>query len=166
MIGLSRTRVKSMSEKIIYLNGSFVPKVRRRFQVDSGFNAGDGVYDVTRTLVMSPSSSGSYFSYRPLFTRIGAAFLRVKWSCRWRVNRNKPLLNENDDYAIWQVVSRGCVPRRGIESKVSPPLPFTASTSTFRSLPSTTSKAPCWSFPPREESRRSASNPRPKSPTR
>ena len=39
-----------MSEKIIYLNGAFVAESEAKVSVlDSGFNAGDGVYDVTRT---------------------------------------------------------------------------------------------------------------------
>jgi len=38
-----------MSEKIIDLNGAFMPESEAKVSVlDSGFNAGDGVYDVTR----------------------------------------------------------------------------------------------------------------------
>ena len=34
-----------MAEKIVYLNGSFVPESEAKISVlDSGFNAGDGVY--------------------------------------------------------------------------------------------------------------------------
>ena len=44
-----------MAEKIIYLNGSFVPESEAKVSVlDSGFNAGDGVYDVTRTFAHRP----------------------------------------------------------------------------------------------------------------
>ena len=39
-----------MDEKIVYLNGAFVPESEAKVSVlDAGFNAGDGVYDVTRT---------------------------------------------------------------------------------------------------------------------
>jgi hypothetical protein len=44
-----------MAEKIVYLNGSFVPESEAKVSVlDSGFNAGDGVYDVTRTFDHKP----------------------------------------------------------------------------------------------------------------
>ena len=44
-----------MAEKIVYLNGSFVPESEAKVSVlDAGFNAGDGVYDVTRTFGHKP----------------------------------------------------------------------------------------------------------------
>ena len=44
-----------MHEKIVYLNGSFVPESEAKVSVlDMGFHAGDGVYDVTRTFRHKP----------------------------------------------------------------------------------------------------------------
>ena len=44
-----------MDERIVYLNGVFVPESQAKVSVlDSGFNAGDGVYDVTRTFRHKP----------------------------------------------------------------------------------------------------------------
>ena len=44
-----------MQERIVYLNGAFVPESEAKVSVlDSGFNAGDGVYDVTRTFRHKP----------------------------------------------------------------------------------------------------------------
>ena len=44
-----------MAEKIVYLNGSFVPESEAKVSVlDTGFHAGDGVYDVTRTFGHKP----------------------------------------------------------------------------------------------------------------
>ncbi len=44
-----------MEERIVYLNGAFVAESQAKVSVlDSGFNAGDGVYDVTRTFGQKP----------------------------------------------------------------------------------------------------------------
>jgi branched-chain amino acid aminotransferase len=46
-----------MEERIVYLNGAFVfvPESEAKVSVlDSGFNAGEGVYDVTRTFRHKP----------------------------------------------------------------------------------------------------------------
>ena len=49
-----------MQERIVYLNGAFVPESEAKVSVlDSGFNAGDGVYDVTRTFRHKPFRSAS-----------------------------------------------------------------------------------------------------------
>jgi branched-chain amino acid aminotransferase len=102
-----------MSEKIIYLNDSFVPESEAKVSVlDTGFNAGDGVYDVTRTFGHKPFKLRDHIArlYRSLcYTRIEPSITSEEME---RVSlelleRNKPLLKENDDYAIWQVVSRG-----------------------------------------------------------
>jgi branched-subunit amino acid aminotransferase/4-amino-4-deoxychorismate lyase len=44
-----------MEARIVFLNGSFVPESQAKVSVlDSGFNAGDGVYEVTRTFAHKP----------------------------------------------------------------------------------------------------------------
>jgi branched-chain amino acid aminotransferase len=102
-----------MEEKIIYLNGSFMPESEAKVSVlDAGFNAGDGVYDVTRTFGHKPFKLQDHIArlYRSLcYTRIdpGLAPEEMERLSLEVFERNKPLLKENDDYAIWQVVSRG-----------------------------------------------------------
>lgn len=102
-----------MSEKIIYLNGSFVPESQAKVSVlDSGFNAGDGVYDVTRTFGHKPFKLKEHIGrlYRSLYyTRIDPELApeEMERLSLELLERNKPLLKQNDDYAIWQVVSRG-----------------------------------------------------------
>ena len=102
-----------MDEKIIYLNGTFLPESEAKVSVlDSGFNAGDGVYDVTRTFAHKPFRLADHIArlYRSLrYTRIdpGLAPVEMEKLSIEVLERNLPQLRENDDYAIWQVVSRG-----------------------------------------------------------
>ena len=102
-----------MGERIIYLNGSFVPESEAKVSVlDSGFNAGDGVYDVTRTFGHKPFKLREHTErlFRSLqYTHIDCGMsLEEMEKTTWEVlERNKPLLRENEDCALWQVVSRG-----------------------------------------------------------
>jgi branched-chain amino acid aminotransferase len=102
-----------MDEKIVYLNGSFVPESEAKVSVlDSGFNAGDGVYDVTRTFRHKPFKLREHTErlFRSLYyTRIdcGISVAEMEKTTLEVLERNKPLLRENDDCALWQVVSRG-----------------------------------------------------------
>ena len=102
-----------MGERIIYLNGSFVPESEAKVSVlDSGFNAGDGVYDVTRTFGHKPFKLREHTErlFRSLqYTRIdcGMSLEEMEKTTLEVLDRNKPLLRENEDCALWQVVSRG-----------------------------------------------------------
>ncbi|HEU4341066.1 MAG TPA: aminotransferase class IV [Candidatus Binatia bacterium] len=102
-----------MEEKIVYLNGSFVTESEARVSVlDSGFNAGDGVYDVTRTFRHQPFKLREHTErlFRSLYyTRIdcGMSVDEMEETTSEVLERNKPLLREDDDCALWQVVSRG-----------------------------------------------------------
>ncbi len=102
-----------MNEKVFYLNGCFLPESEAKVSVlDSGFNAGDGVYDVTRTFGHEPFKLREHIArlYRSLrYTRIecGVSPEEMERLSLEVLERNKPLLKDNDDYAIWQVVSRG-----------------------------------------------------------
>jgi len=102
-----------MDERIIYLNGSFVPESEAKVSVlDSGFNAGDGVYDVTRTFGHEPFKLKDHIGrlYRSLcYTRIDPGLVpgEMERLSLEVLERNKPLLKANDEYAIWQVVTRG-----------------------------------------------------------
>ena len=102
-----------MEERIIYLNGAFVPESQAKVSVlDSGFNAGDGVYDVTRTFRHKPFKLREHTErlFRSLYyTRIdcGMSLEEMEKTTLEVLERNKPLLGENEDCALWQVVSRG-----------------------------------------------------------
>ena len=102
-----------MEERIVYLNGAFVPEGQAKVSVlDSGFNAGDGVYDVTRTFRHKPFKLREHTErlFRSLYyTRIdcGMSLEEMEKTTLEVLERNKPLLGENEDCALWQVVSRG-----------------------------------------------------------
>jgi branched-chain amino acid aminotransferase len=108
-----------MAEKIIYLNGSFVPESEAKVSVlDSGFNAGDGVYDVTRTFAHRPFRLRDHTErlFRSLrYTRIdcGLSPDAVERTTLDVLERNKPMLDKDEDVALWQVVSRGVRSSRG-----------------------------------------------------
>jgi branched-chain amino acid aminotransferase len=102
-----------MEERIVYLNGAFVPESQAKVSVlDSGFNAGDGVYDVTRTFGQKPFRLREHTErlFRSLqYTRIdcGMSVEEMEKITLEVLERNKPLLRANEDLALWQVVSRG-----------------------------------------------------------
>ena len=102
-----------MDERVVYLNGSFSPESEAKVSVfDRGFNAGDAVYDVTRTFGHKPFKLSEHNQrlYRSLtYTRIdcGLSIEGMEKATLELLDRNKRLLGENDDYALWQVVSRG-----------------------------------------------------------
>jgi branched-chain amino acid aminotransferase len=102
-----------MQEKIVYLNGSFVPESEAKVSVlDYGFNAGDGVYDVTRTFGRRPFKLKEHTQrlFRSLYyTRIdcGLSIDKMEKVTLEVFERNKPLLGKDEEVAIWQVVSRG-----------------------------------------------------------
>ena len=102
-----------MEERIVYLNGAFVRESEAKVSVlDSGFNAGDGVYDVTRTFRHKPFKLREHTErlFRSLhYTRIdcGMSVDEMEKTTLEVLERNKSLLRENEDCALWQVVSRG-----------------------------------------------------------
>jgi len=111
-----------MSEKIVYLNGAFVPESEAKVSVlDSGFNAGDGVYDVTRTFAHQPFRLRDHTArlFRSLrYTRIdcGLSIEQMEQATLAVLERNRPTLAKDEDVAIWQVVSRGMRSSRGNHS--------------------------------------------------
>src|SRR6201984_3564479 len=102
-----------MEERIVYLNGAFVPESEAKVSVlDSGFNAGDGVYDVTRTFGHKPFKLCEHTErlFRSLrYTRIdcGMSVEEMEKTTLGVLERNRRLLRDNQDCALWQVVSRG-----------------------------------------------------------
>ena len=108
-----------MSEKIVYLNGSFVPESEAKVSVlDSGFNAGDGVYDVTRTFGHKPFRLRDHTArlFRSLrYTRIDCGLTpdEMEQATLEVLERNKPMLAKDEEVTLWQVVSRGVRSSRG-----------------------------------------------------
>jgi branched-chain amino acid aminotransferase len=108
-----------MSEMTIFLNGAFVPESAAKVSVlDSGFNAGDGVYDVTRSFGHKPFRLREHTArlFRSLrYTRIdcGISPQEMEKITLEILERNKPLMGKDDDVALWQVVSRGVRSSRG-----------------------------------------------------
>src|SRR4051794_24599601 len=108
-----------MEESIVYLNGAFVPESEAKVSVlDSGFNAGDGVYDVTRTFRHKPFRLREHTErlFRSLkYTRIdcGMSLQEMEKTTLQVLERNKPHLRDVEDCALWQVVSRGVRSSRG-----------------------------------------------------
>jgi branched-chain amino acid aminotransferase len=90
-----------MAEKIIYLNGSYVPESEAKVSVlDAGFNAGDGVYDVTRTFAHRPFRLRDHTErlFRSLrYTRIdcGLAPEQVEKITLEVLERNEPMLEKD-----------------------------------------------------------------------
>src|SRR4029077_14167200 len=108
-----RKEAQKMEERIVYRDGAFMPESQAKVSVlDSGFNAGDGVYDVTRTFRHKPFKLREHTErlFRSLrYTRIdcGMSLEEMEKTTLEVLERNKPLLRENEDCALWQVVSRG-----------------------------------------------------------
>src|SRR5436309_199984 len=102
-----------MDERIVYLNGSFVPENEAKVSVgDAGFTSGDGVYDVTRTFGHKPFKLREHTErlFRSLYyTRIdcGMSLEEMEKKTLEVFEKNKHLLGKNDEYALWQIVSRG-----------------------------------------------------------
>jgi branched-chain amino acid aminotransferase len=102
-----------MEERVVYLNGGFLPESQAKVSVfDSGFNAGDGVYDVTRTFAHKPFRLRAHVErlFRSLqYTRIdcGLSLDEMEKVSLEVIDRNKRLLSASEDLALWQVVSRG-----------------------------------------------------------
>ena len=102
-----------MTERTVYLTGSFVPESEAKVSVlDSGFRSGDGVYDATRTFGHKLFKLREHLErlYRSLtYTRIdcGLSFDEMERISLEVVERNLAILGEDDEYTLWQVISRG-----------------------------------------------------------
>jgi branched-chain amino acid aminotransferase len=105
-----------VSERVVYVNGEFVPESRAVVSVfDRGFASGDGVYDVARSFGHRPHKLREHCErlLRSLqYTRIGLdlSAAEVEKIALEVFDRNKPLLGPTDDYMIWIIVSRGIEP--------------------------------------------------------
>jgi branched-chain amino acid aminotransferase len=104
-----------MAERIVYVNGAFVPESEAKISVfDRGFTSGEGVYEVTRTFGHEPFRLRDHLDrlYRSLrYTRLdcGIAQAEMEKLSREMFAKNAPLLGKGDDQSLWHVVSRGIV---------------------------------------------------------
>jgi branched-chain amino acid aminotransferase len=102
-----------MAEPICYVNGEFIPASEAKVSVyDRGFTSGEGVYDVTRTFGHKPFKLDEHIArlYRSLrYTHIdcGIAPDEMTRLSLEVLERNRPLLGRDDDWSLWQVISRG-----------------------------------------------------------
>ena len=100
-------------ERVVYLNGAFLPESQASIPIrDRGFIYGDAVFDVTRTFQGRPFRLGEhvdrlYASCRYLRLDPGISQSRMEELTREVLDRNVPLLGENEDYWVTQRVTRG-----------------------------------------------------------
>ena len=102
-----------MAERFVFLSGEFVPESEARISIyDRGFTSGDGVYEATRTF------GHKLFRLDEHIQRLLKSLAYVRIDCGMSrqeltetsievVERNLILLNQDDDYALWHVISRG-----------------------------------------------------------
>jgi branched-chain amino acid aminotransferase len=102
-----------MAERLVFLSGKFVPESDARVSIfDRGFTSGDGVYEATRTF------GHKLFRLDEHIERLLNSLAYVRIDCGMSlqeltetsvevVERNLTSLEEDDDYALWHVISRG-----------------------------------------------------------
>lgn len=102
-----------MSERVVYINGALVPESQATVSVfDRGFTSGDGVYEATRTfghkLFRLPQHLDRlYASLRYVRIECGVARDEMQRACEELVERNLALLDDDDEYSLWHVITRG-----------------------------------------------------------
>lgn len=107
-----------MSERTVSLNGEYAPESQAKISIfDAGFRAGDGVYEVTRTYRGEPFRLDRhlrrlYSSLRYMQIDCGHSPREMERITLDLLARNRPLLQEGDDYLIWHNISRGVSLRR------------------------------------------------------
>ena len=102
-----------MVERVVYLSGEFVPESKATVSIyDRGFTSGDGIYEATRTF------GHRLFRLDDHIERLFNSLAYVRIDCGLSsdemteasiqvVERNLPLLDPDDEYALWHVISRG-----------------------------------------------------------
>jgi branched-chain amino acid aminotransferase len=105
-----------MTERVVYLNGTFVPESKASVSVfDRSFMSGDGIYDVARTFGHKANKLLVHcrrFAQSARYTRIplGHTAEEMEAICLELFEHNKPLLAGDDDYMFWMIASRGIDP--------------------------------------------------------
>jgi branched-chain amino acid aminotransferase len=121
-----------MREPTVYLNGQFVPASAATVSVyDRGFRLGDAVFDTARTFRHRPYKLHEHLErlFRSLrYIRLdpGLSMEEIEAITLQVVEQNVPLLQDNDDVWIHQIVSRGPLRTSGSPTVVimTEPLPF------------------------------------------
>jgi branched-chain amino acid aminotransferase len=102
-----------MADRVLYLNGNLVPESEAQVSLfDRGFTTGDAVFDVVRTFQGKPYKLRAHLErlYRSLaYVRIapGLTLEEMERISEDVLDRNRPLLKQNDEYLLYQRVSRG-----------------------------------------------------------
>jgi branched-chain amino acid aminotransferase len=105
-----------MSERIVFLNGQFVPEAAASVSVfDRAFCAGDGIYDVARTFRHQPDKLRAHCERllrSAAYTRINVPYTaeELDASCRKVVRNNCAAVAAEDDVIIWMIATRGIDP--------------------------------------------------------
>lgn len=119
-------------ERIVYLNGEFVPESGAKISVfDRCFNWGDGVYDADRTFggkvcKMWDHVERLYRSLKYMRIDIGIAKDEFYGIVLKVIELNAPLLGPDDDYLVRIQVSRGNITEGGSLHERVPPTPTVA----------------------------------------
>ena len=102
-----------MAERTVYLNGEFVPESKASISIfDRGFTSGDGIYEATRTFGHKLFRLTDHIDrlYNSLnYCRIDIALIPAEMEgiCNELVERNLALIDQDDDYSLWHVITRG-----------------------------------------------------------
>ena len=105
-----------MSERIVFLNGQFVPEATASVSVfDRAFCAGDGVYDVARTFGHVPDKLAAHCNRlcrSAAYTRIPLQYTaeQLEAFAREVVAANTRAIDPRDDCVLWMIVTRGIDP--------------------------------------------------------
>jgi len=105
-----------MSERIVFLNGQFVPEATASVSVfDRALCAGDGIYDVARTFRHEPDKLLAHcerFLRSAAYTRINLPYAadELESFCRKVVRTNCAQIAAEDDRIIWMIATRGVDP--------------------------------------------------------
>lgn len=108
-----RHDASAMTERIVYLNGDFVPESKASVSIfDRGFTSGDGIYEATRTFGhtlfrLKDHIDRLYNSLNYCRIEIDLPPNHMAEVCAEVVDRNLGLIGADDDYSLWHVITRG-----------------------------------------------------------
>ena len=102
-----------MDERTVYLNGEFVRESKASISIfDRGFTSGDGIYEATRTFGHKLFRLEDHIDR--LFNSLNYCRIEISLSpaemenvCVELVDRNLNLIQQDDDYSLWHVITRG-----------------------------------------------------------
>ena len=102
-----------MKERIVYLNGNYLPESNAKVSIfDCGFYIGEGVHEVTRTFghqffKLHDHIDRLYRSLKSIRIQLHMNPDEMERISRDVLERNLPLIKEDNDYWFMHVVSRG-----------------------------------------------------------